>query len=186
MNLKKSLFVVALVLTLCVTASAQTKSWLHVHVDSEDSEQVKVNLPLSVVSTVLPIVADKELNLAKFQAEEIEFGGKKLTVEEIRAIWNSVREGGSYELANVVSDDTTVRVFIDEEFLMVKTDEAEGDKVNVQIPVRIVDALFSGSENQLNIQGALEALQDIGSQQLVLVEAEDATVRVWIDESNSG
>jgi len=185
MNLKKSLFVVALVLTLCVTASAQTKSWFHVQVDSKDSEQVKVNLPLSVLSAVLPIV-DKELNLEKFQGEEIEFDGKTLTIEEIRTIWNSVREGGSYELANIVSDDTTVRVFIDEEFLMVKTDETEGDKVNVQIPVKIVDVLLSGSDNQLNIQGALEALQDLGSQQLVLVEAEDATVRVWIDESNSG
>ena len=66
MSFKKYLLATALVLALSVTVSAETKGWLHVHVDTADSEQVRVNLPLSLVATALPIVAEKGMDLKQF------------------------------------------------------------------------------------------------------------------------
>jgi hypothetical protein len=62
----------------------------------------------------------------------------------------------------------------------------EGEKVDVTIPMKVVDALFStAKDNQLDVAAAIRALSDAGD--AVLVTVQDATehVRIWIDSRSS-
>lgn len=63
----------------------------------------------------------------------------------------------------------------------------DGEKVDVTIPMKVVDALFStAKDNELDIAAAIRALSDAGD--AVLVTVQDATehVRIWIDSHSSG
>ena len=54
--------------------------------------------------------------------------------------------------------------------------------MQVMIPLVVVDSLLSGEGEELNIGAALEAVKNLGSGDLVLIQADDTKVRVWIDE----
>jgi ribonuclease HI len=50
----------------------------------------------------------------------------------------------------------------------------------------VVEALVSDTtENQLNIEAAIKALQNAGDTTLVRVSGSDENVRVWIDSRNT-
>lgn len=182
MSFRKYFFVVLLFAAFVSYSPAASRQWLHVHVDGE--EQVRVNLPLSLVTTVLPILEEKHLGEHGIQGGKIRLENRELSVQDMRKIWAAVKEEGSFELADIVTTDAHVKVFIDSQYLMVRTEEQEGETVNVQVPVEVVDALLSGEGEELNISAAVDALQRIGNQELVLVESEEAKIRVWVDESN--
>jgi hypothetical protein len=52
----------------------------------------------------------------------------------------------------------------------------------VDLPVALVDALFSGSERELNIRAALGELRRMRGD-VVRVNDRDSKVRIWIDET---
>ena len=55
------------------------------------------------------------------------------------------------------------------------------EEVHVELPSAVVDALFEGDGDNLNIRGALAQLQ-LRRGDIVRVNDKDNTVRVWIDE----
>ncbi len=174
-------FAIALFLSLSSLHLAAA-SWLHVRVEGNDQEKVSVNVPLSLVTTVLPMLeahAPQELSKHGIRLDD-----QEISVAELREIWQQVRSQGSYELANISSRDANVTVRIEGNYLRVDSDEASRERVQVRVPVRVVDALLSGTGNELNLMQALEALQAEPEQELVTVEAEDTLVKVWIDSSN--
>jgi ribonuclease HI len=58
--------------------------------------------------------------------------------------------------------------------------------VDVTVPWAVAQALASDtSDNELNVEAAIKALENAGDVTLVAVNGDDETVRVWID-SNSG
>jgi hypothetical protein len=62
----------------------------------------------------------------------------------------------------------------------------DGEKVDVTVPMKVVDALFSTTkDNELDVAAAIRALSDAGD--AVLVTVQDATehVRIWIDSHSS-
>jgi hypothetical protein len=79
-----------------------------------------------------------------------------------------------------------VRVSIEGEHLYVTSAEGSETQVNAQIPTPVVDALFSGDENELDIRAAMDALIARGAGDLVTVRDGSTTVRVWIDETSAG
>ena len=63
-----------------------------------------------------------------------------------------------------------------------KTAGKESQKVDVTIPVKVVDALLStAKENELDVAAALRALSDAGDALLVTVQDASQHVRVWVD-----
>jgi hypothetical protein len=184
MNLRRYLTIVFLVWAVS-TGQAAAKHWIHVHVDSDADEKVRVNLPMSLLSAALPILQSKHLEEAGFSEGRLRLEGHELSVSELREIWVALKAEGSFELANIVSTDANVQVLLQDDHLLVKADDAEGDRVHVQVPVQVVDALLSGEGDELNVTAAVEALSQVGNQELVRVESKDAIVRVWIDESNN-
>ena len=49
-----------------------------------------------------------------------------------------------------------------------------------------VDALLSGADDELDLLAALDALADYGGGDLITVESDDESIRVWIDTDSDG
>jgi hypothetical protein len=60
----------------------------------------------------------------------------------------------------------------------------ERNTVDVKVPMKVVDALFSAGKDELDITAALRALSAQGDTELVTVKSDDNTVRVWLDSKN--
>jgi hypothetical protein len=67
------------------------------------------------------------------------------------------------------------------------TDKKNKDKkVDVTVPLKVADALFStAANNELDIAAALRALSDAGDVLLVTVQDSSQRVRVWVDSRNT-
>ncbi len=178
MHLTRKLSIVLLILFLGSSLTWAQSTTLHIRVQEGQLEKVSLNLPVSVISAVLPLFEDK---LGHLRGEHIEMGGQEFGIADLREIWTALKDDGSYELANIQTGEENIRILLDENSLLIDTDEASKEQVHVRIPVPVVDALLSGTGDELNLAEALETLASIGESDLVEVQASDAHVRVWID-----
>jgi len=65
-------------------------------------------------------------------------------------------------------------------------DKKDGQNVDVTVPWEVAQALITDTtENQLNVEAAIKALESIGDTTLVRVTGKDENVRVWVDSKNS-
>jgi len=176
------LFLAVLVLSAGL-ASATSKMWVHVHVeDTAKEEKVKINLPISVIETMLPMIQEKGLREGRMH-----FNNSDLKIEDLRKVWKDIRDEGDMEFVSVESRNGNVRVYIQGNFLMVQPEEkAKNSKVDIRIPLQVVDAMFSGNGNELNLTAAVKALRDSGVSDIITVKDDHTNVRVWIDDKNLG
>ena len=102
-------------------------------------------------------------------------------------MWKAVRNSDDAEYVTVESEGQTVRVAKQGKELVVRVKESENGTaaVKARLPLAVVDALFSGPGEDLNLAAALKALQESGSGELLAVEDGSSSIRVWIDQSNS-
>jgi hypothetical protein len=61
---------------------------------------------------------------------------------------------------------------------------ARESKVEVKVPMKVVDALFSAGKDELDVLAALRALSASGDAELVSVKDDENTVRIWLDSKN--
>lgn len=176
---------VALVMLLSSTlilAQSQATSWLHVRVEEgEQGRSVKINLPLSLAESILPLIETPEL-----KAGRIKLDTQELSVEDLRKIWATLKAQGEYALVEVNSPEANIQVTLKGGELLVTTTEGSEKQVFVQVPATVIEALLSGEANELNLQAAIEALQQVEPREIVRVQEKDKTVRVWIDRSSGG
>lgn len=167
---------------------AATERWLHVRVEerSGQGELVRVNLPLSVAEKVLPaITADKlhqgRIPLSRIQIKDV----------DLRAVLEAVRSGAEGEYVNVqsASKGKQVRVARKTDQLIVEAretkDGVEVEMVDVKIPMAVVDAMLSGSSDELDIVAAIRVLRTLGDTELVTVKDKRSVVRIWVDAKNT-
>ncbi len=64
-------------------------------------------------------------------------------------------------------------------------DTADGETIDVQLPITVVDGLLSGDSDKLNVSAAIERLGTLRGD-IVRVTETDRQVRVWIDEVGGG
>jgi hypothetical protein len=57
-------------------------------------------------------------------------------------------------------------------------------KVEVKVPLKVVDALLSAGKDELDIVAALRALSSYGDTELVTVKDDENTVHIWVDSKN--
>ena len=180
--------------------------WIHVRVTSSDdkNETVKVNVPLDMAEKILPAINHDRLHNGKVVIDRGDMQGV-----DVKAVLDAVRTAKDGEFVTVQSRDNDVRVAKEAGFLLVyvtdKSDmnheaaaktEAEGKsskmktkngphRVEVKVPMKVVDALFStGKADELDVLAAVRALASTGDIDLVSVKDDDNTVRVWIDAKN--
>jgi hypothetical protein len=174
---------VACLLTLAPASAAD--KWLHVHVeeDGERGETVKINVPLSVVETMLPLIEVDDLQRGKVRLDDDDLEGI-----DLRELATALRDTPDADFVTVESEDETVRVAKEGDFLIVHVDERDGhsgETVRVRMPLAVVDALLGGGTNELDLVAALEALGAYEGEALVDIRSDDSSVRIWIDSSDS-
>ena len=159
------------------TAHASDTAWLHLRIEEAGTgETVKVNLPLSVVETLLPLVQEKHLTESRARLQE-----KGFTVSELRAMWKTLRAEGDVMLAEMQSSGTDFQVFIEDDSLHVRSKEGAKENIDIRIPAPVLDALLSGQGEEINLLAAVQALQQMGTQEIVSIRDGNKTIRVWVD-----
>jgi len=166
-------------------AATSGERWLHVSVVKQDpkGERVRVNLPMSIAESVLTSVKHERLDHGIIKIDEV-----KMDQVDIRKLYASLKSAKDGEYVTVESDSCDVRVAKESGFLIVKAhDRRRKDaQVFVRMPLEVVDALFSGKPDELNIVAALHVLAGRGDTELVSVKDSENTVHVWVDAKNTG
>jgi hypothetical protein len=164
---------------------AKQDRWLHIRVDNPDSkeETVRVNVPLELAEKVLPTIHRDRLQSGKVKIDEIDCHGV-----DLHALLDAVRSSRDGEFVTVQNKDSDVRVAKQDNYFLVhvvdKSHASKKSRVEVKIPVKVVDALFSGGKDELDLVAGLRALSAQGDTELVSVKDEENTVRIWLDSKN--
>lgn len=175
-------FVRAAALAACLSLSApmwaQTANWLHVEVNEggEKASKVNVNLPLSVAKVALGMAPKQFTDKAVEKLNDHD-----ISIADLRKLWAEIKNAGNAEFVTVQEADETVRVARDGAWVRIRVDKTgeKAERVKVDIPISVVDALLSGDGESFNLLAAINELQG-NSGDIVNVEDGDETVRVWI------
>lgn len=170
--------------------SSKSEQWIHVRVESKDDkgETVRVNVPVEMAAKVLPAI-----NHDNLQGGKVRIDHAHLNDIDLRAILDAVRSSKDGEYVTVQSNEEDVRVAKKDGYLYIHvTDKKSGKasangkdtKVEVKVPMKVVDALFSAGKDELDVVAALRALSSNGDTELVSVKDDQETVHVWIDSKN--
>lgn len=164
--------------------AAPAERYLHVRVeDPTKGESVNVNVPLSMAEKILPTVNKGSLHNGHVTINHADFNDV-----DVRAILDAIRTAPDNEFVTVKQKDQDVRVAKSNGNLIVHVrDTAKGgEKVDVTVPMKVVDALLStAKQNELDVAAALQALSAEGDAFLVTVQDATQHVRVWVDSRNT-
>ncbi len=183
--MNRTLLAAVCALTLgAIPLQAQTP-WIHIEVNENEAEadasKVKVNLPLSVVQIALEAAPEKIVDQGRIRMHHID---KDLDVEDLRRMWNELRSAPESEWVTVEQKEETVSIRRQGDQILIEVDDRkDGDKVNVQVPLTVVDALFSGEGQELNLKEAISELKSLRGD-IVRVDDGETKVRIWIDEKD--
>jgi hypothetical protein len=96
-------------------------------------------------------------------------------------MWSDLRAAGDAELVRTEEHDRTVKISQRGGQVLIEVQDRSGvEKVHVQVPVPVVDALLSSEGNNLNLAAALSQL-GTGGGELIKIDDGENHVRVWID-----
>ena len=166
------------------TTSVSKDRWLHVRVISSDAkgETVRVNVPLELAEKVLPAINKNRLHDGKVKIDDAHVNDV-----DLRALVDAIRTTKDGEFVTVQSNDCDVRVAKQSNHLVVHVLDKQNSKrseVEVKVPMKVIDALFSAGKDELDLVAALHALSAQGDTELVSVKDHENTVRVWLDSKN--
>ncbi|HXJ15162.1 MAG TPA: hypothetical protein VNH19_23055 [Candidatus Limnocylindrales bacterium] len=183
------------------TSAKATEQWIHVRVESKEDhgETVRVNVPVEMAAKVLPAINKNNLHDGKVHIDSMHTNDV-----DLRTILDAVRSSRDGEYVTVQGSDNDVRVAKSAGYLYIHvTDKSEGKKaaakdgkgeakisaghesrVEVKVPMKVVDALFSAGKDELDLVAALKALSAHGDTELVTVKDKENTVRIWVDSKN--
>jgi len=184
--MKKSItLLLAACLTLSLGAVALADSaWLHVNVN-DDEDQISINLPVVLAEAVITMVDISE------KPTVIKVEGQELTVPEMREIWEVLKSEGSFTLASIKSGKKekgdNIDVIFKDNRLLVKGTTEDADEIDINISGDLIDALFSGQEDRLNLEAAIQELKLRGTDSgyVHIREGEGGGVRLWVDNSKN-
>jgi hypothetical protein len=182
------------IVTLCALAATVATApaalagpgerYLHVKVeDATKGESVNVNVPLSMAEKILPT-----LNKGNLHNGHVTIGSADINDVDIHAILDALRTAPDNEFVTVKEKDEDVRVAKSNGNLVVHVRDGKkgGEKVDITVPMKVVDALLSNAkDNELDVSAAIRALSDAGDALLVTVEDATEHVRIWVDSKSA-
>lgn len=173
-----ALMTLAALLSTAPLLAADDTRWLNVHVTEKDEgANVEVHLPLQLVVAVLNSV----------DVENFHGGKVHLDIDDVDIDWPqllaAIKDSPDGEFVKVDSPEANVRVSKNAGMLHVNVVETEEDHatVNVTVPMSMVDALHIDEDNRIDMAALLTSLDELPDGDLVTVDADDATVRVWVE-----
>jgi hypothetical protein len=128
------------------------------------------------------------VNKGSLHNGHVTIGKADLNDVDVRAILDALRTAQDNEFVTVKEKDQEVRVAKSNGNIIVHVRDSgkEGQKVDVTVPMKVVDALLStAKENELDVAAALRALSDAGDALLVTVQDATQHVRIWVDSHNT-
>jgi hypothetical protein len=178
-------------MTIAATAprslAGTSERYLHIKVDDgTKGESVNVNVPISMAEKILPAVSHGNLHEGR-----VTIGRTDMDNVDIRALLDAVRSAPDNEFVTVKEKDQEIRLAKSKGNLLVhvrdtSSKSSEEEKVDITIPIKIVDALLStAKQNELDITAALQALSDAGDTLLVTVQDASQHVRIWVDSKSA-
>ena len=156
--------------------------WLHVRVEEHPDERIAVNIPLSLVGAVLPMIDTPELSRGRLDAR---WEREHLNGIDLRELFEALRDAPDADFVTVRSRHEDVRVSKDRGFLIVRVDE-DDENVRVRMPLEVLEAMLGDDDGELDLIAGLERLSRYDGEDLVTVESHDSLVRIWIDDDESG
>ena len=182
-------------------SSGKSEQWIHVRVESKEDhgETVRVNVPVEMATKVLPAINKNNLHDGKVRIDSTHTNDV-----DLRVILDAVRNSRDGEYVTVQSNENDVRVAKSAGYLYIhvtdksdskkaagkdgktgaKSSSGNGSKVEIKVPMKVVDALLSAGKDELDLVAALKALSAHGDTELVTVKDNENTVRVWVDSKN--
>jgi hypothetical protein len=193
---------------LLAATVAAAEPWLHVKVveSGDDAETVRINLPLSLVQAMIPLMdaagteeGDDEADAARTGAAVDRESRSKhhhgslrikhydMSPAEMRALLEAIRRAEDGEYVAVDGVDEKVRVNKSGGYFVIDVDDhgEDHEQVKVRMSLAVLDALLSGGTDELNLEAAARELRNHSGEDLVSVVSDDETVRIWIDDSKS-
>ena len=186
---------------LAAQSTSKGDQWIHVRVENKDEggETVRVNVPVDMAVKILPAINHDRLHEGKVRIDN-----SHMDDVDLRTILDAVRSSKDGEYVTVQGHENDVRVAKSGGYLLIHvTDKnhasheaksVEGkerharsgkeSKVEVKVPMKVVDALLSAGKNELDVVAALHALSSFGDTDLVPVKDYENTVRIWVDSKN--
>jgi len=154
--------------------------WIHVRVEDRewDGDQVSIDLPVSLVGALLPHIEGDELGDV-----QVDFG-EEMDGLELREVLQALADTPDMNFVRIRGPEDDVRVAKEDGFLLIHVDDRKGERVRVRMPLAVVEAMVAGDD--LDLAAGLEALADYDVDDLVLVESDQESVRIWIDHSETG
>ncbi len=170
-------------LPVAVPAAAAEK-WLHVRVveSGDEPETVRINLPLSLVKSLIAALPAEKLREGKIHVE-----GMKLDEKQRKAVLDSVRSTPDGEFVTVEAPDESVRIWKSGGTLFVQVrqrGQAE-ETVDIRVPLRLVEGLFAPEPGTLDLLALIEGLEEHGEGDIVTVKDRTSDVRIWLDSRSS-
>ncbi len=185
-KLALGLLVLAMVAT-AVTPARAAESWLHIRVVERDGdgEQVNINVPLKLIESLLPLIqSDDDSGDVRLSGGRIRFRHSELDDVDLRALLAAVRDAEDGEYVTISGRHENVRVAKEKGDLIINADERD-ERVRVRMKMKIVEAMLKADEEELDLVAMVRALGEHGQGELVSVESDEETVRIWIDEKSS-
>jgi hypothetical protein len=182
------------IVTVCILAAmvaaapaamaAPGERYLHVRVeDAAKGESVNVNVPLSMAEKILPTV-----NKGNLHNGHVSIGSTEMNDVDVRALLDAVRTAPDNEFVTVKEKDEDVRIAKLNGNIVIHVRDAKkgGQKVDITVPMKVVDALLSNAkDNELDVSAAIRALSDAGDALLITVEDATEHVRIWVDSKSA-
>lgn len=158
-------------------------SWIHVRVDGEDGETAEINLPLAMADAAFQMGEMEGLD-----ADDLRFGDDAdVSAEQLRRVWRELRDVEDAELVNVRDGDEHVRIYKRDDRVHVQVDEDGREKVRIEVPSSIVDALLGSEGDRLDLAAAARELARLGDSEVVRIDDDEGNrIRVWVDQTSGG
>lgn len=173
----------AMLLTATLVFAVTTTRYLHVRVSNPDTKElVRVNVPLMLAERVIPAINHGQLRNGK-----IHIGKFEANTVNIREILDALKTAPEGEFVTVQDAGNDVHVAKEHGQMVVHVfDKGDKQNVDVTVPWEVAQALITDTtEDQLNVEAAIKALENVGDMTLVKVTGKDQNVRVWVDSKNS-
>lgn len=168
------LFAPLLALSLIASsAAAAAPTTLRIVVTGHEGEEVNVNVPLCLASSLASMAP-----IEKSKGGRIRVGDRDLDVAELRTLWAQVKDGGDAELLSVKDAGGKVKVSTRRGHVLVNIVDADSSTVRVDLPHSVVDALLSGTGDELDISAAIAKLSDLSAGEIVRVDDGDDHVSI--------
>jgi hypothetical protein len=179
--MKRTLIIVVAIIALAAAPAAfaqENTRWMNVTVTENSSNtNVEVHLPMNLVLTVLQNV----------DVENFHGGNVDLELDDMHVNWpeimQAVKEAPDGKFVTVTSDEADVNVHKEAGTLYIDVEEKQDEmaKVQVTMPLELMDALSFGEENTIDVAKLFASLDKLPNGELVRVTSNDANVRVWIE-----